>query len=99
MERSSDLLASILNHCVKGTSAWQLNITSEELYGNLSKEKQEEWPEYLIQGHIYLLADAGFIEMQGHGTNIVRVTWAGYEFLEGVLKKRVIRNNPFLAQD
>ena len=98
MERSSNLLASILNHCVKGTSAWRLNITANELYGNLSKEKQEEWPEYLIQGHIYLLADAGYIEMKGHGTCIERVTWAGYEFLEDVLKKRVLRENPFLTQ-
>lgn len=98
MERSSDLLVSILHHCVKGTSAWQLNITVEELYGNLSKEKQEEWPPHLIQGHIYLLADAGYIEMKGHGTYIVRVTWAGYEFLEGALKERAIRDNPFLAQ-
>lgn len=98
MERSSDLLASILNHCVKGTSDWVLNISDEELYRNLSQEKQEQWPQKVIQGHICLLADAGFIEMKGHGTCIVRVTWAGYEFLEAVLKRRALKDNPFLAQ-
>lgn len=98
MERSSDLLTSILNHCVKGTSDWMLNISDEELYGNLSQEKKEQWPQGVIRGHICLLADAGLIEMKGHGTCIVRVTWQGYEFLEAALKRVVLKENPFLAK-
>jgi hypothetical protein len=97
MERSPDLLASILHYCVTGTSAWTLNMSVDELYNNLSVDKQQEWPEHLVAGHVWLLADAGFIEVKSNGSVIVRVTWNGYEYLEAVKKRKALLNNPFLA--
>ncbi|MDZ3990361.1 hypothetical protein [Pseudomonas sp. Teo4] len=98
MERSPDLLASILHYCVTATSEWRLSLSVAELYNDLSVDKQQEWPAYVIEGHVYLLADAGYLETKGNTSHIVRVTWNGYEYLDGILKKKLIRDNPFLAK-
>lgn len=98
MERSPDLLASILHYCVTATSEWRLNLSVDALCNDLSLDKQQEWPNHVIEGHVYLLADAGYVETKGSTSQIVRVTWKGYEYLDGILKSRLIRDNPFLAK-
>ena len=97
MERSPDLLASIIHYCVKATSDWKVNMSTEELFNGLSVDKAEEWPLHLIDGHIRLLADAGYVEMRDTGSAVVvRVTWDGYEYLDSVNKSKALLDNPFM---
>lgn len=97
MERSPDLLASILHHCVISTAAWELNMSANELFNNLPPERLDVWPAYLIDGHIRLLADAGYIEMKDSDEAVVvRVTWDGYEYFDRVRNREILKNNPFL---
>ncbi|PHH38704.1 hypothetical protein [Pseudomonas putida] len=98
MERSPDLLASIVHYCVKATAEWDLNISALELFQNLSVEKAEEWPLYLVNGHIRLLADVGYVEMSDDDlVKVVRITWAGYDYLDSVSKRPVLSDNPFMS--
>lgn len=98
MVRDSNLIVSILHYCINGTPDWRLDLTVEDLFDALPPDAQTGWTADALEGHVRLLADAGLIEMKSTVgiTTIVRLTWAGHDYLENQVKSNSLRDNPFL---
>lgn len=98
MHRSKPLLHAILDFCVNGTSEWNLHMTREQLYSSLDSDHQEQWPEIVIEGHMRILGDLGYVTLDSFGgvASIVRVTSAGYDYLDTIEIAEALKSNPFL---
>ncbi|WP_219268853.1 hypothetical protein [Pseudomonas sp. Xaverov 259] len=70
----------------------------EQLYSSLDSEHQQQWPETVIEGHMRILEDLGYVTLDSFGgvASIVRVTSAGYDFLETIESAEALKSNPFL---
>lgn len=75
MKRNDDLLRELL---------FRLEAEDDYLsvaFGITGSSSDKERAEY---GHLLLLADAGFVELTGKHSNVVRLTNAGHDFLSAV---------------
>lgn len=86
MVRDRDLLVAILRQCIDGFLGNNLDLDVLELFTRLSDDPKGVWSDKLIEGHILLLHDAGFVEISkdSKDVRISRVTWDGYEYFESV---------------
>ncbi|MFQ6558190.1 hypothetical protein Q7F05_19800 [Pseudomonas sp. Lb2C1-1] len=98
MHRSKPLLHAIMDFCVNGTSEWNLQLTRGQLYESLDSEHKAQWPETVIEGHVRILGDMGCVTVDSFGgvASIVRVTSAGYDYLDAIESAEALKNNPFL---
>lgn len=88
MVRDKQLIKAIMELCTSKTlDRWKLNFTDADISNFLTVDAQTNWPSTIIAGHFHLLADCGFVELStpSNVATIVRVTSAGYDFLESVM--------------
>jgi hypothetical protein len=86
MKRDMDLIRTIMLHLEAYPDA-DLNLEEVVLEG---------YADDVVLGHLILLEEAGFIEMNverygggGHQIFIHRITWPGHEFLEAVRNETI----------
>jgi hypothetical protein len=98
MQRSPDLLHAIINFCITSTSAWKLNLSAEEMFNSLDVETQDQWPVYLIEGHMLLLGDSGYADLESRSGTVTirRITSSGYDYHQAIERTKALKDNPFM---
>lgn len=99
MVKNDRILFALLQGCTVGVPEdWYVNLDATDFTSKLSPEEEVKWSKVLVNGHIHLLADGGYVEVRGSSEcpSIVRVTLAGHELYEKLAKSIVMKDNPFL---
>lgn len=98
MTRDKYLIYALLDRLIKGSgNEYKLNLHANDLAKNMREDKRNAWPAWVVEGHIYLLEDGGYIEIRdaSDGPTVKRVTLAGHLFYEDLSRTMLLKDNPF----